>query len=266
MASKPGGAYLDDLPASAEGKGYYEQRSTRDEYLAFHFPDGDPLAELLGPAAPPVADRYPYALRRFWRPRPDGLALDVGAACGRVTFAPAEDHRLAAGVDLSGNLVAAARAVQVEGRARYATVDEGELTIAHDVPFAAPPNARFAVADALSLPFRDAAFATVLGLNLVDRVPDPGRALDELVRVTAPGGRLIVASPYTWLATFTPRERWLGGYAGDGPPVRGSDSVRARLAPCCKLVEDARLPFFIQHHARSGQLGVALIQVHERNS
>jgi SAM-dependent methyltransferase len=266
MSFKPGGTYIDDLPDSAEGRVYYELPSTRDEYLALHFPGDDPLAELLGTPVPPLEERYPFAVRRLWRASPRGEALDVGAACGRITFDLAADHAAAWGVDLSHTLVAAAREVQATGRARYRTVVEGDLSRAWDVEVQAAPNARFAVADALDLPFRAGRFATVVALNLVDRVPDPARALAELARVTAPGGTLLVGSPYTWLTSFTPRTRWLGGLARDDVPVRGADAVRAHLAPAFEFVREARLPFFIAHHARSGQLGLSHIQAFVRKS
>ena len=69
--------------------------------MFFHYPDGDPLEALLGAATPPLASRFPFALRDLWERRPDGLALDVGAACGRMTFELARDHRWAVGLDLA---------------------------------------------------------------------------------------------------------------------------------------------------------------------
>ena len=143
---------------------------------------------------------------------------------------------------------------------------EGDVSRDWDVAVTTAPNARFAVADALHLPFPDRRFATVVALNLVDRVPDPSRALDELSRVTAPGGTLLVGSPYTWLDSFTPRSRWLGGFARDGAPVRGAAAVRAYLASNFEFVREDQLPFFIAHHARSGQLGLAHIQAFVRRS
>ncbi|MHC4972827.1 MAG: methyltransferase domain-containing protein [Planctomycetota bacterium] len=266
MSTKPGGAYIDNLPDSAEGTGYYELPSTRDEYLALHFPGADPLKDVLGVSAPAREERYPFAVRRLWPASPGGDALDVGAACGRVTFDLAADHAAAWGIDLSHSLVAAAREVQATGRARYRTVVEGDVCRDWDVAVETAPNARFAVANALDLPFPDARFATVVALNLVDRVPDPIRALDELGRVTAPGGTLLVGSPYTWLDSFTPRARWLGGFRRDGAPVRGADAVRAHLSPAFTFVREDEMPFFIAHHARSGQLGLAHIQAFVRKS
>ena len=255
-------------PGAPRGKAYYELDATRNEYLAFHYPDPrrDPLEALLGPRTPPLAERFPYAVAALVPPRPGGRALDVGAAFGRVALDLARNHRVALDIDLSGALVSAARDVAATGRARYAIQQEGEITEELDVPVDTPPNARFAVADALGLPFADRAFDTVVALNLVDRVPDPGRALDELGRVTAPRGTLVVGSPYTWLSEWTPRERWLGGFLRDGRAVRGPESVAARLGAAFRVVRDVRMPFYIPHHARSGQLGMAQVLVLEKSS
>lgn len=224
------------IRAAPAGGAYYRLTATRDEYLAFHYPDADPLPAFLGPRTPPLSERYPFAVRRLWKPA--GRALDIGAACGRVTYDLARDHEEAIGVDLSRALLAAA----VEVRARL------------DLP----ANASFAVADALALPFPDGAFDTVVALNLIDRVPDPLRALDEAARVTAPRGLLLVGSPYTWKEEFTPRARWLGR-VGDG----GAE-VRARLLPRFAREAETEMLFFLPHHARSGQLGRTHIQSFRR--
>ncbi len=266
MAQRPGGGQIDDVPDSADQRGYYELDTTVDEYLAFHYPDGDPLRDLLGDGVPGLDARYPYALRPLWSPVPDGLALDVGAATGRVTFDLARDHRAAVGIDLSRALIRAAAQVKTTGRARYRVQVEGRLFKSEDIAVRTrTSDAYFAPADALHLPFPSATFATVVALNLVDRVPDPRRALGELARVTASGGCLVVGSPFTWLATFTPPEEWLGGFERDGEPVRGADTLRAHLqASGFECRRAVRLPFFIPHHTRSGQLGLSHVQVFEK--
>jgi len=224
--------------AAPAGTPYYRLAATRDEYVAFHYPERDPLPDFLGPRSPPLSERYPFAVKRLWKPA--RRALDVGAACGRITYDLARDHEAAVGVDLSPALLAAA----VDVRQRL------------DLP----PNASFAVADALALPFPDARFDTVVALNLIDRVPDPGRALDEAARVTAPHGLLLVGSPYTWKEEFTPRARWLGR-VGDG-----GAAVRERLGTGFVRESETEMLFFIPHHGRSGQLGRTHIQIFRRQS
>jgi SAM-dependent methyltransferase len=50
-------------------------------------------------------------------------------------------------------------------------------------------------AAAAALPFRDAAFDTVIAVSTLEFVPDVAAAVGELVRVTRPGGRLVIANP-----------------------------------------------------------------------
>ncbi|HEX5137059.1 MAG TPA: methyltransferase domain-containing protein [Planctomycetota bacterium] len=218
-------------PAGPAATPYYRSKATRDEYLAFHYPERDPLPDFLGPRSPPLSERYPFAVRNLWKPA--RRALDIGCAVGRIASDLSRDHELAVGIDLSRELIEA-------GRGRGA--------------------ARFAVADALALPFPDGAFDTVVALNLIDRVPDPARALAEAARVTAPRGLLLVGSPYTWKEEFTPRARWLGRI-GDG----GAE-VRERLGRAFAREAETDLLFFIPHHPRSGQLGRAHIQAFRRQS
>lgn len=224
--------------AAPAGTGYYRLTATRDEYIAFHYPERDPLPDFLGPRSPPLSERYPFAVKKLWKPA--RRALDIGAACGRITYDLARDHAEAIGVDLSRELVSAAEQMRAH------------LDL--------PANAAFAVADALALPFADGVFDTVVALNLIDRVPDPGRALDEAARVTAPKGLLLVGSPYTWKEEFTPRSRWLGEI-GDG-----AAEVRERLGPRFARETETEMLFFIPHHARSGQLGRTHIQAFRRQA
>ena len=51
---------------------------------------------------------------------------------------------------------------------------------------------------ATCLPFRDASFATVLLLDVLEHVPDPESALAEVARVLAPGGRLLLTVPFLY--------------------------------------------------------------------
>ncbi len=250
------------LPGGTRGAQYYEDAGTLDEYLAFHYSAEDPLERIL-PGAPPVEDRFPRAIRNTWPRRAGGRALDVGTACGRMTFELARDHDLAVGVDTSIRLVDAA--VQIRGgeTISYMARIEGDLVEERSAglpeEITNETNAWFAVADAHLLPFPPESFDTVLALNLIDRVREPIRVLRELVRIVAPSGRLIVASPYTWLEEFTPRSNWLGGISG----FRGAHRIREILG--LELEHEESLPFFIPHHERLGQLGRSHVQTFRRS-
>jgi ubiquinone/menaquinone biosynthesis C-methylase UbiE len=70
------------------------------------------------------------------------------------------------------------------------------------------PADAYAAADAETLPFEDGSFDAVLSQMVLYRLPDPARALHEIRRVLAPGGRYLGverASPWAWPALV--RER-----------------------------------------------------------
>jgi SAM-dependent methyltransferase len=51
------------------------------------------------------------------------------------------------------------------------------------------------VADMRRLPFAAGSFASVLSVHSIEHVPDPERALAEIVRVLAPGARAVLVTP-----------------------------------------------------------------------
>ena len=55
--------------------------------------------------------------------------------------------------------------------------------------------ARLLTASAGALPYRDGSFDTVVTVSTLEFVPDVAAAVGELVRVTAPGGRLVIVTP-----------------------------------------------------------------------
>ncbi|NJC96650.1 MAG: hypothetical protein C3F07_15100 [Anaerolineales bacterium] len=50
-------------------------------------------------------------------------------------------------------------------------------------------------ASAQELPFRDDSFNVVIIKHIVEHLPDPQKAIEEIARVTEPGGTLILATP-----------------------------------------------------------------------
>lgn len=95
-------------------------------------------------------------------PATDTLALaDLVGASGRVV-----------GIDFDPDMIALA-----QDRARSAGMDG---RVSHQV------------ADATSLPFPDDTFDACRSERLFQHLPDPAAALGEMVRVTKPGGRIVV--------------------------------------------------------------------------
>ncbi|MGW8483245.1 bifunctional demethylmenaquinone methyltransferase/2-methoxy-6-polyprenyl-1,4-benzoquinol methylase UbiE [Microbacterium sp. NPDC055903] len=113
----------------------------------------------------------------FWRrattravaPKPGERILDLAAGTASSSASLAESGADVVAADFSPGMLA-------EGRRRH-----GHL-----------PNLSFVEADATDLPFADDAFDAVTMSYGLRNVQDPKKALRELLRVTKPGGRLVI--------------------------------------------------------------------------
>ena len=98
---------------------------------------------------------------------PGMAVLDVGCGSGLTLVLATERGAVPSGVDISPGLLAIAR---------------DRL-----------PRADLREADMESLPFGDAAFDAVTGVNAFQFAGDPRQALHEAARVTRPGGRVVAS-------------------------------------------------------------------------
>jgi SAM-dependent methyltransferase len=97
--------------------------------------------------------------------------LDVGSGTGALTVAAA----------------AAAPSSRIVG------IDVTEPYVAYARARHSRPLIAFEVGDAQTLRFATSAFDRTLSLLVVNFIPDPARALDEMIRVTKPGGTVTAA-------------------------------------------------------------------------
>lgn len=107
--------------------------------------------------------------RRWACEQAEGDVLEVAVGTG-LNLPHYPDSARVTGVDLSDGMLARARS-------RAADLDR-------------PVTLR--QADAHALPFDDATFDTVVCTLGLCAIPDPGKAIDEMVRVLRPGGALIL--------------------------------------------------------------------------
>ena len=134
--------------------------------------------------------------------RPGTRLLDVGCGSGLTLVLARERGALPSGVDISPGL----------------------LGIARD----RLPHADLREADMESLPFGDAAFDAVTGVNAFQFAGDPRRALREAARVTRPGGRVVAS-------LFAAPERSQGTVAHEAmsaliPPSQAGDHAPYALS------------------------------------
>jgi ubiquinone/menaquinone biosynthesis C-methylase UbiE len=98
-----------------------------------------------------------------------GRCLEIGAGTGRITLPLAASGVELVAVDISAAMVA--RLVAKAG---------------DDLPL-------IALADATRLPFRERSFGSALASHVFHLIPEWRRAVDELVRVVRPGGKVLVS-------------------------------------------------------------------------
>ena len=240
----------------------YELPRLLAEYLLFHYGKAEEVLPYpFGPReALDFAVRVVTEMLDEDALRLDARALDLGCAVGRSSFELARRCTEVIGIDYSANFIRAAEELAGGGVLTYERTDEGRLTIPLTVEAPSGIDRRrvqFEVGDACALRSDLGRFDVVLLANLVDRLPEPRRCLDRLPDLVAPGGQLIIASPFTWLEEYTSREHWLGGEMRDSQPVRTAETLREILDTDFAFERQVDLPFLIREHARKYQWSVS---------
>jgi 2-polyprenyl-3-methyl-5-hydroxy-6-metoxy-1,4-benzoquinol methylase len=110
-------------------------------------------------------------------------------------------------------------------------------------------------------------FDAVLAANLVCRLPEPMAFFDRLPSLVKPGGIAVIVSPHSWLAAWTPKGKWMGGYNDkDGKPVMTADVMAEVLGKDFDLVAREDMPFLIREHVRKYQWGCSNAMVWRRKA
>lgn len=248
----------------------YEDDALLAQYAEFHF--GQTYFDV---------PNFPQAVAQIalqaMQGRPLNRALDIGCAVGRTSFELAKGlpgssgFKSVTGVDFSARFINLADELMRDGIVRYALTDEGALQSFREITMAkldlvdCAERVAFFQGDACNLKetYRD--FDLVVAANLIDRLYDPARFLDEIGCRIVPGGVLVLTSPYTWLEEHTPRQQWLGGFKKDGERYTTLDALHAHLTrDFVPLGAPQDVPFVIRETARKFQHTVAQLSCWER--
>ena len=197
-------------------------------------------------------------------------ALDIGCAAGRSSFELAKHFDHVDAVDFSVRLVEAPTNLQKQGRQRFIFPEEGELTSLHEIRLEdfegyteVKDKISFMQGDACNLIEKYNDYDLVYALNLLDRLYDPGKFLTTITDRVRQGGLLVLASPYTWLEEYTPRERWLGGFKAEtGETFTTLEGITNSLDSNFEMLgEPVDVPFVIRETRRKFQYGVSELTV-----
>ena len=107
----------------------------------------------------------------------------------------------------------------------------------------------FEQGDAMNLRADLGSYDVLHAANLLCRLTEPQRLIERLPALVKPGGQLLLTTPCTWLADFTPPKNW--------PQGSTRDWLRERLSEHFTLELERDVPFLIREHARKYQWSVA---------
>ncbi len=208
---------------------------------------------------------------KFMEGRPMKHALDLGCAVGRTTFELAKKFDFVTGLDFSARFIRIADELVKNGFIRYVLPEEGELVSYHEKEMKSLDleglghKVEFYQADAVNLKPIFTNYDLIFAGNLIDRLYDPAKFLENIHERINPGGLLIIASPYTWLAGYTSRENWLGGFKQDGEPVTTLDGLHKYLDEnFTRIGGPEEIPFVIRETKRKFQHTLSEFTVWEK--
>ena len=239
----------------------YESDQTLAQYLLFHYGLAD---EILPPgAAWPAGMRealdFPRRTVAHFSPGRGGRGLDLGCAVGRSALEMARACDEVLGLDYSHAFIRAAETVRTGGTICYHRLDEGHLRTELEARMPdglRGETVRFLQGDAMNLAEELGTFDRVHAANLLCRLTEPLRLLERLPTLVKAGGELVMATPCTWLAEFTPPANW--------PPATTLDFLVSSLAPHFTMVRQAEEPFLLRETARKFQWTRSLVTVWRR--
>jgi SAM-dependent methyltransferase/uncharacterized protein YbaR (Trm112 family) len=183
-----------------------------------------------------------------------GLAIELGCSTGRIVAELAQGADHVVGLDLHIGALRRARRLlageqviynrrQVGRHYAQARVHAGDRAVAAE-------RLTWICGDALDPPLLPAQYDRVVAFNLLDSVRRPRQLLAVLDGLCAPGGEILLSSPYAWQSEVVDEGARLGGE----DPARWLRGLLERgddLAACYAIEEEDELPWTLRKDARS---------------
>ncbi|KLV03615.1 SAM-dependent methyltransferase [Photobacterium aquae] len=186
-------------------------------------------------------------------------ALDIGCSVGRASFELAKIFDHVDGIDFSARFIQQAYSLTEQGEKRYTIKTEGDLVEFKSVTLeelgyqSLCDKIHFSQGDACNLKPQFTHYDLIYASNLIDRLNDPKQFLSTIHQRINEGGYLVITSPYTWLESYTDKDKWLGGIKINGENFTTLDGLTETLIPHFELVAVKELPFVIRETKRKFQ-------------
>ena len=177
-----------------------------------------------------------------------GLAVELGCSVGRVLAElPAER---AIGLDLHLGAVRRARRLLAGESLGYARREIGRHYTAATIAGVPVTGREVLCADALDPPLPPGMADRVVALNVLDSVARPRQLLSVIDGLCAPGGEIVISSPYAWQSSVLADHERLGG-ADPAAALRSILTTGDGLRTPYRIEEDAEIAWTLRRDARS---------------
>ncbi|CAL1171010.1 unnamed protein product [Cladocopium goreaui] len=244
-------------PIGAAGE--YETDTALNEYLHFHY---GPKSSFLDKALLGRSTMITSGFERvkeicFQHATSFHHALDVGCACGALSFALSERFQRVVGLDTSLSFVQACGTLQRRRAVPYVLPGQQVRCAASISTSVRPERCSFACMDATEFLQTGARFDLILACNVLCRLARPRQWLALLRDSLEAGGVVVLVTPYAWLEAWTPREEWLGDNSEESSRVLADIMTRNGFS---KLHHE-EIPFVLAQNDRIYELFISELTV-----
>jgi SAM-dependent methyltransferase len=226
----------------------FRERTLEGVFALAHYPEQASVPEVAAALRgnPASLARLGVWLDRHERPETGEPAIEVGCGPGRFLFELAPRCRAGViGFDLRVGMLSLAQRLLERGTVSLPWRRDGRTF--EPLAVSAPPACGGPIALVQGSLFGSAlaprVHPLVAALSLIDIVRDPDAAVAALDALVAPGGLLLIATPYQWDAAVTPPDRWWRA-------PEAHLCARLDALGYARLEEEAALPWAIPSHAR----------------
>ena len=236
----------------------YETDIIASQYCEFHYGD-----EYFG------VDNFPKEISKIALKYTNNKvkALDIGCSVGRASFELKKEFNKVDGLDFSNKFIQIANQMKKDKYIKYINTLEGDCSVSkkvnlEDIKLDINTNdLNFYQADAMNMDEKFNSYDLVIAVNLIDRLTKPSVFLHDIEERILSNGILLIASPYTWMEEYTPKENWIGGYKKDGKVINTIDGLHEILDNKFELIEEEKLEFVIRETKNKYQHTISNVSV-----
>ena len=193
----------------------------------------------------------------------------MGCSVGRCSFELKKYFPSVTGIDFSTRFIKVAIDLQEKKHINYKQKIEGDITKDKTVTLVDleldnldMDGLEFWQGDACNLKPNFDSYDMIVAINLLDRLYDSRKFLNDITEKLNPNGILIIASPFTWSEEYVSKKEWLGGKIENNTPIYSQDILNKILLENFIAVEEPfEVEFVIQEHCRKYQHTFSLCSI-----